>query len=266
MLFEPLFTPPDFLIIGTQKGGTTSLYSYLCQHPGIAPAAQKEIHYFDAHYARGNRWYLRQFPSSIRRMLRGALDRSGHRALTGEATPFYLMHPLAAQRIAALAPQARLIMLLREPAARAYSQYQHNRRMGWETLDFDAAIDREEERIAPALDALSADPMHTDTRLPAYSYKARGRYLEQIERYERLFPREQMLVLSSEELFSNPGAVFDRTVAFLGLPQCPHPQFEASNAGGYGRELPSKIEQLRRYFAPFNEGLFHHLGTRFAWD
>jgi len=111
--------------VGAQKAGTSSLYSYMVQHPQVLPAARKEIHYFDRHYDKGLRWYRRHFP------LRARLSSE---RLSGEASPYYLFHPHAPRRIAETLPDARILMLLRNPANRAISHYFHEARVGREKL------------------------------------------------------------------------------------------------------------------------------------
>jgi hypothetical protein len=100
---------PDFLIIGTMKGGTTSLYHYLLTHPQIAAATRKEVHFFDKNFHRGIAWYRTQFPSLIQCDM--AETRQGQRVITGEATPNYLFHPHAPARAALVVPKAKLIVL-----------------------------------------------------------------------------------------------------------------------------------------------------------
>ena len=110
---------PHFLIIGAQKAGTTSLASYLAAHPGVVPSKRKEVHFFDLNYEKGVDWYRSHFPiargQGLRRRMRG------RRMLTGEASPYYIFHPLAASRAFDLLPAARVIVLLRNPVDRAYS-------------------------------------------------------------------------------------------------------------------------------------------------
>jgi hypothetical protein len=263
-LLRFLHPAPDFLIIGAQKGGTTSLHQQLCAHPQVLSSRDKEIHYFDNQHHRGATWYLRQFPSRPRQLLRWL--HTGAKPVCGEATPMYLFHPLAPARIARLLPKVRLVALLRDPVYRAYSHYQHNLREGWETLSFEEALDREEDRTLPALAGLRTDPDRLDTRLHAYSYCARGRYLEQLRRYEALFPAENLLVLSSEDYFARPQQTYQQVLAFLGLAPFTVPVASA-NRGNYGDASlsPAVAERLRRYFEPHNEALFGHLGRRFSW-
>ena len=121
---------PDFLIAGAKRGGTTSLWKWLQQHPGVLPmfpAVQqiKSPHFFDIHWTRGERWYRSHFPT------RAAVDRAagrlGYRPVVGEASPYYMFHPFAPERVAATAPDAKVIMLLRDPVDRAYSNFRERR-------------------------------------------------------------------------------------------------------------------------------------------
>jgi hypothetical protein len=128
---------PTFLVIGTKRGGTTSLWNWLLKHPAVAPqfpAAQqiKSPHYFDINFWRGEQWYRSHFPTQR------ALDRLatsvGGRPAVGEASPYYMFHPAAPQRVAELMPDVRLIVLLRDPVARAYSNFAERRGSGAEPL------------------------------------------------------------------------------------------------------------------------------------
>src|SRR4051812_20031887 len=120
-LSAPLRGLPSVLIIGAQKSGTTSLSSYLVEHPDMLPSLRKEVHYFSFNYERGVNWYRAHFPYT-HHLRRGAL--------TLDATPYYLVHPLVAQRAAQLLPHAKLVVLLRNPVDRALSHYQHEVRGG----------------------------------------------------------------------------------------------------------------------------------------
>jgi Sulfotransferase domain len=125
---------PGFLIIGAQKAGTTALYAYLRWHPAVLGPSWKEVSFFDRHYSRGEAWYRGQFPNALRLQL--VERRSGARPIVGEASPSYLFHPLAPERVAALLPGARLVALVRNPVERAFSHYQHEVALGREPLSF----------------------------------------------------------------------------------------------------------------------------------
>jgi hypothetical protein len=195
---------PDFLILGAQKAGTTALYAYLRWHPEITGPSFKEVSFFDRHYAKGERWYRAHMP--VRR-----------RSLVGEASPSYLFHPLAPERVARLLPDARLIALLRNPVDRAFSHYQHEVALGREPLSFEAAVDREDERMQGELDRMLRDPSYFSLAWWNYTYVARGRYAEQLERWFASFPREQLLVLFTEELSADTARTYRRVLGFLGV-------------------------------------------------
>src|SRR6266540_3594706 len=152
---------PSVLIIGAQRSGTTSLFNYLTQHPDVLPPLGKEIHYFDFHYARGVDYYRGRFPYSHRL-------RNG--ALTLDATPYYLMHPLVPQRAARLLPDVKLIAVLRNPISRALSHYQHEVRGGREPLSFVEALDKEAERLAGEEERLREEPGYYSWNHHRYGY------------------------------------------------------------------------------------------------
>ena len=197
---------PGFLVIGAQKAGTTALYAYLRQHPAITGPSWKEVSFFDRHYARGEAWYRGNFPNSLR--ARGDL--------VGEASPSYLFHPLAPERVAGLVPEAKLIVLVRNPVDRAYSHYQHEVALGREPLSFEYAVAAEYERLRGEEGRLVADPSYFSHAWWNYTYRARGLYADQLERWLAVFPREQLLVVPSDDLSADPGAAYASVLAFLG--------------------------------------------------
>ena len=247
---------PDFIIIGTQRGGTTSLYNYLAAHPRIAPARVKEVHYFSVNYDKGVDWYRSQFPRT----------RGLRRRITGEASPYYIFHPHSPKRVKELLPNAKIIALLREPVARAFSHYRHEVRLGEEPLSFEEAIAREDQRIGPDVERLVTDPMYEGHAHRHYSYVARGRYVEQLIHWSRYFPVHEMLVLRSEDLFTDPARVYAATVRYLGLPRHDLGTYERYNAAGELEGLtPHLRATLSEYFRPFNEQLYSFLGRDLGW-
>ena len=205
---------PDFLIIGCQKGGTSSLHSYVQQHELTVTADIKEVHYFDGglhpgwnKYAEGEKLYRSYFPK------RRKLERCD--ALTFEASPCYMFNPLAPARMAKLVPDAALVVLLRNPVERAISHYFHERRRGRETLGIMGALEAEETRLATAIDTQD----YKDLCWINQSYVARGRYAEQLERVFAHFERERVLVLESADFFINPAPTVAHVFNFVGLAQ-----------------------------------------------
>lgn len=257
---------PDFLVIGAMKCGSTSVYDYLKQHPGIAPGYKKAAHYFDMNYARGENWYRAHFPLASELNGRGAESSDNGRLLAGESSPYYLFHPLAAERAAQLVPHAKLIALLRNPVSRAYSHYHHMVRTGRENLSFEEAIEAEAVRLAGVEEKLKTDPTFPMEGHRTYSYLGRGRYAEQLERWFRYYPREQFLIMRSEDFFKDPGAVCARIHAFLGLPAWDLGVYKNANPGKYPPMNPETRQRLQEYFRPLNQRLYEMIGEDFGWD
>jgi hypothetical protein len=254
---------PDFLLIGAQKAGTTSLYSYLAAHPGVRPAARKEVHYFDVNYARGEDWYRAMFPTE--RALGGA-GAAGRRSITGEASPYYLFHPLAAERAAQLVPDARLIVLLRDPVERAWSHYLHEVAAGRETLSIEDALDAESSRLAGAEDAIrSGQPIEPITRHRNFSYTARGRYADQIRVWRSHFPAEAFVFVDAAVLFAEPNRAWQQVVDFLDLDQAAQPRFDVHNRGSGAPLDPGVHDRLAAEFEAPNRDLEKLLGMTLSW-
>jgi hypothetical protein len=256
---------PDFLIIGAQRCGTTSLYRYLEQHPAVLPAVlNKGVHYFDTNFEHGPAWYRSHFPTDMARAIRAR--RAGvDRVITGEGSPYYSFHPLVAERAAALVPDVRAILMIRDPVVRAYSHYQHEVARGFESRSFEEALTSEAERLAGAEDRMRADPLTVDFEHQHHAYVGRGRYLEQILRWASHFPEEQLLVIDSEGFFADPDATYRRVLRFLGLSERSLPAYKQLNAHPYDDMSPEASAFLRDAFAEPNEALYDHLGTRLPW-
>ena len=222
---------PDFVIVGAAKCGTTSLYRYLIEHPLVLAAQIKEVHYVDRqhNFDRGASWYRSWFPLRAE-LHRAARGREVERAICGESTPNYLAHPDAAARLHEVVPEARLIVLMREPIDRAWSQYRWQRRFGGETLELGDALRSEADRAGGGFDMMRADPQ-TRNRFVAHGYLARSRYADQLEWWLEAFPRERLLLLRSEDLFADPAATLARTCSFLGLPAVDLATYATENEG-----------------------------------
>jgi len=245
---------PGFLILGAQKAGTTALYAYLRWHPRITGPAWKEVSYFDRHYRRGTRWYRGHFP------LRAA-DR-----LVGEASPGYLFHPLAPERVRATVPDAKLIAVLRDPVDRALSHYQHEVALGREPLSFEEAVDAEPERTRGEEERLVREPGYFSHAWWDYTYLARGRYAEQLERWFAAFPREQLLVLPSEELAGEPDETYAKILEFLGAPPHRLDSYPRVYEQQYEGMRPETRRRLGEYFDEPNRRLYELLGRDLGWQ
>ena len=256
---------PDFLIIGAQRCGTTSLQKYLARHPLVSSARfTKGTHFFDREYQRGTAWYRSHFPSVTEQAVR-RMRHHGACPLAGESSSYYIFHPLALARIAATLSDARLIVMLRDPVSRAYSHYNHEVARGFEDLPFGDALEREEKRLAGEAERMQADPTYDSFAWRHHSYFVRGLYLEQLHRLATLFPPEQVLVLESGQFFSDPDATYGRVLSFLGLPELHLETYERRYSYNYDRLDSGLRAELAERYAGANESLFAHLGVEFEW-
>ncbi|WP_347059404.1 sulfotransferase domain-containing protein [Blastococcus sp. HT6-30] len=255
---------PGFLIVGGQRCGTTSMYRTLSQHPAVLKAVlHKGVHYFDTSYGKGMGWYRSHFPleATATRVER----RTGTRPLTFESSPYYMFHPLAAERIDRDLPEVKVIVLLRDPVERAYSAHAHELARGFETEDFETALALEEERLAGEAERLAADPAYRSHGHQHHGYLQRGRYIEHLERLEAVFGRDRMHVVDSHAFFTDPEPVHDAVLRFLGLPHTGYPVFERHNARPRS-PMPEELRaRLEEHFAPYDERLAAWLGHSLSW-
>lgn len=254
---------PDFLIIGAQRSGTSSLYNYLVQHPAILPALKKEVHYFDDGYAHGLGWYRAHFATTVQRAV---VQRRAGAARVFEASPYYILHPHAPRRIRAVLPDVRLIALLRNPVDRAESHYHHEVRRGRETLSFEEAIEQEPKRLEGELERMIADETYVSFKHRRFSYATRGLYVDQLQAWRGLFPPERLLILRSEDLFADPAAVVNQVLRWLEVPARTGTIFEQFNQANYSKMNPSTRERLRAFFRPHNQRLAEYLQRDMQWD
>src|SRR5947207_4592318 len=259
---------PDFLIIGTQRGGTTALYHYLKTHPCIHGTTGTDTHFFDKKFQQGVSWYRAHFPTRFEKAYARLV--SGQAFVTGEASSSYLAYPHAHRRAARLLPRVKLIVLLRNPVDRAFSQYCHALELGHETLPFEEAIAAEEQRIGREREKIARDEYYYSDAFKHLSYMSRGIYVDQLRAWMRLFPREQFLILKSEDFYADPAATFKRVSAFLNLPEV-EPRLNKQEYKQYAHNTyyermdPAPRQRLLEYFQPHNARLYQLLGTDFGW-
>jgi len=199
--------------------------------------------------------------------------------LTGESSPYYLFHPHIPKRIAAVLPHVKMIVLLRNPVDRAYSHHWLVTQEGIETLPFEKAIRSEGERLTGEREKMLADESYVSFNHHHYTYLSRGIYVDQLQTWMQFFPREQFLILKSEDLYSDPQRILRETVTFLGLPvtsiqttEKEFKQYREPHPRGYNNnEKPPKMDPdvrkyLVEYFQPHNARLYTFLGRNFGWD
>ena len=242
---------PDFIIIGGGKCGTTSLYQYLGNHPRVLLPHKKELNFFTKNFQYGVNWYLAQFPTIT--------DRP--KFLTGEASTSYLDLPMATQRIFKLFPEIKLIVLLRNPVDRAVSWHYQVRNLGIEQKPIATAIGEEMEFI----EKLSESELMKMGRKPPNNLLG-GLYVYKLRRWLKLFKREQLLILQSEELYDKPEQVMEQVFKFLGIQPHQGIEYTKYNKGDYPEISQELRQKLSEYFRPYNQKLEEELGLKFNWE
>lgn len=255
---------PSVLLVGTQRGGTTSVFRALRQHPAFAgPIGRKGVHYFDVEYERGPDWYVGHFPlqSSVSRQAR----RAGRPVVVGEASPFYMAHPLAGRRIGADLPDVKVVVLLRDPIERAYSAHAHELARGHETESFESAIALEPQRLAGEVERLIAEPGYRSRAMRHHAYLFRGHYVDQLRALAQYVDPERILVLDSHRYFEQPVSEFGRLLEFLGLPATDDVIHDRHNVRPRSPLSDAVHDRLVDHFAPYDAALAEWLGWEPSW-
>lgn len=240
---------PDYIIIGETKCGTTSLYNYLIQHPRILDTygngdkvdkiyATKEIRYFDRYYSRGPDWYKSCFPSTQ------------DDEITGEATPMYMYRSLAAKRIQSLLPNIKLIIQLRNPVDRLYSNFQHN--LKW-VPDW--------SNLYPTFEDFLNTVHDKD-----YYLIEKGIYISSFLKWLKYFKRDQFFIICLEDLQTNPDKIYNEVLNFLQVSKYSLTEYEKFRGISYKKMRQSTREMLLEFYFPYNQELFSHLNDKFKWD
>ena len=252
-LTTPFRRKPDYLIIGAQKSGTSTLFQLLSDNPNVENSHKKEIHYFDWNYDRSLSWYKLHFP--ITRV-----------KVTGEATPFYLYHPDCPARVRQDLPDCKLILLLRNPVDRAYAHYHMSKRKKKESLSFENAIDTERSRMTKALEEAKLHNRYDTVPLLYHNYLSRGIYQEQLKRWFLQFPRSSFHILSFEDFITQPQLEYDRICTFLNILKADISILPRLNADTYEDMDKRTRSKLIEYFRPHNEQLFELIGYSLPWS
>ena len=224
----------------------------------------KGVHYFDTDYHRSERWYFAHFASRAERDRRAA--EVGHEAVVGEASPYYLFHPAAAERMSRTIPRAKIVVLLRDPVKRAIS---HHRHMVWEghepIEDLDEALDLEDVRLKGVEQRLLNDETLVSRPHQHFSYVARGRYASQLERLYGHFPKENVLVMATETLIGDSKASLSTIQSFVGLEPDPTIDLEKRNASSRFEPRPETLARLSEEFRESNARLRGMVDVAIPW-
>ena len=251
---------PSFIIVGAVRCGTTSLYYNICEHSSVLPASYDEIGYFDSNYELGINWYKSMFPTKFQKE---KIELKTGICITGEDTPFYFWDKKAIKRIKQDIPKVKIIILMRNPIDRAYSNYHLGVRLGAESLTFEESIKKEMEHLMKN-NELEND--NIEKFLQPRSYIAKGLYYQQIKNWFNEFSKEQILVLSTENLAMKPHQTLKQIFNFLGLPNEQIQNIQNRKVGNYQKMDKDTRDLLKKIFQPHNEKLFKILGSKFEWN
>ncbi|MEQ8717509.1 MAG: sulfotransferase domain-containing protein [Acidimicrobiales bacterium] len=246
---------PSFLVLGAMKAGTSALFHYLKSHPGVVAPRVKELNYFGApHRYESFGDYRREFPHRL-------YMQWPRRRISGEATPFF-SHPLGPARVRAALPDVPMVVLLREPVSRAHSHFHHARRHGHEPLEtFAEAVAAEPGRLAAVMEQVRAGDDTVQPRWAKWAYLHKGMYADHLEAWFAHFPRDQILVLRSEDLRDHPAETFATVLEHLGLGPAPASMsFAPRHEGTYEEMDPALKAGLDTHFADSNRRLRQLVG------
>ena len=227
---------PNFLIIGAQKGGTVSAVINLNKHPDIF--VHKEIHYFDIHYNKKKSWYYSLFNKS-------------NKKIRGEKTPELIYVDKCPERIKKTCPDAKFILFLRDPIKRAYSNWNMNVQESRENRTFEECVDANLKNL---------DEVKT-YKNSIYHYVQKGFYIEQIIKFLSILPnKDNLLIIISEKLRSNPEEEYKKIYDFLGVKNI-NIDYTEEHVRTYENKISKKMEnKLKNIYKTHNQMLFKFLG------
>jgi hypothetical protein len=244
---------PRIIIAGAQKSGTTSLYSYLARHPAIVPPRLKEVFFLgnDIRYAKGLSFYRKNFPT----------ERTAAGRQTIDASVDTLDHPRAPHRVREIMPDAKVVVLLRDPVERAWAHYRMAVRNGVEGLSFSDALEKEAARI-------SAGAGHPHNYCyQRLGYRSRGEYVRLLPPWLEAFGAKQLMIVCAEEFFRDTPTIYASILRFLELDEHFPERFEAVNADrSRGPMGDAACARLTAHFAPLTRALEALLQRPFPWD
>ena len=254
---------PDFLVIGIGRGGTTSCFHYLSQHPSIIGSAYDEIGFFDENFHLGLNWYRSMFPTKF---LKKKIAKRFGKCLTYDVTPSYIWKPWAARRIKELFSGIKLIAVLRNPTDRAYSQYHLSLRNGVVKSSFEEVIEEDIKTFKKFEDSGSIIDDEHFRHYIKKSYLGRGFYAHHLKIWFELFDRKQILILTSEELSTDTNKTMNKIFQFLDLPNYEIPDTVKRNTANYSNMNMDTRKKLISFYSRYNQDLSKLLNVEFDWD
>jgi len=251
----PFNYAPDFLIIGVQKAGTTTLFNLLIHHPKLKGSIIKEVHYFnrDDNYAKGDHWYRKNFKSLL-------LPSSGK--LFFEATPEYIISPKYLERIKKFNPKIKVVIILRNPVDRAFSSWNFNKRF----KEFSDILPDFEECVRQEMEVIEGK--REENRITELRFLRKGLYDGMIENCFEIFGRSNVLIVMANDLKKKTIDLLNKVIGFVGLPHSNWDflKIKNRNVGIYREKMEeSTYKRLTEFYRDSNERLEKLLGHKLDW-
>ncbi len=263
LLTSPFRIWPDFVIPGEAKCGTTTLYSHLTRHPDIYAADVKEPGNF-IKYPDSGLFCKAHYPLWVRRFLREKIVLS--KLLSGEASAEYFSKKDVPKKLAAMLPNIKIIILMRNPVMRAYSDYQMLKNHGLVKESFEDIVlqsinwirDTNIEKLIDAVAELEHNPLR---------YVMRGIYVRSLRNWVKYYPIERIKILKSEELFEQPKEILAEVFKYLGVKPVEFACYDLKKRGRYDTAIgPRLAERLAKFYRPYNEELYELIGRDMRWE
>lgn len=252
----PFRTLPNFIIIGVKRCGTTTLYEQLSEHPCIEKSAHDNLGFFNNNFELGLNWYRSHFVTNSKKR---QIEKKYGKFTTYDVTSSYIQNKQTAENIFKTLPNVKLILILRNPSDRAYSEYNQNIIDENESRDFEELIKKEIEEIENT----------SDENLKFCSDKInlvkKGIYIKQVLPWLKIFPREQILIISTEELGEKTDETYNKIFRFLELPEYKIKNKQRYRRGTYEKMSDEARKILDNFYEQYNNELFQKIEKNFEW-
>ena len=255
----PFRVLPDFFVIGVVRSGTTSLFHYLNQHPNIVGASYDELGYFDDNYHLGVNWY-KSFFTTISTKKR--IEKEQGKCLSFDVTTRYIEQKSTAENIKKIKPDMKIIVILRNPIDRAYSQFNLSKKELTQSLDFESEVFREITELEKKMENNNELEFNKEKQ----HYIQRGLYAKQLKSWFEIFPRDNILILSTEDFKNDNNMTYSKIFDFLDIPEHSINKKEMIGKGEYEPMKETARKMLIEFYKKHNEDLFKLIGKKFDWN
>jgi hypothetical protein len=249
---------PDFLIIGAKRCGTTSLFTNLPKHPSIINSHHDNMGFFNDNFHLGVNWYKSFFPTQA--FMEKSKKKYGT-SLSFDTTTTYMEHSSTAENVKKTKPDMKIIIMLRNPIDRAYSQYNRTIKIdGIKSRNFEDVVMTEIEKLS--------DHKNTSFQIlrDESNYIKKGLYYEQLKPWFELFPRKNIGIFSTEDFKNDSQKTYDKIFDFLELTEFIINDNEIMEKGNYSPMDKKTRNFLSNFYKSHNEKLFQLIEQKFEWD